>query len=371
MKDAQMVADQIAFPSVRPLYSTWLATIYLLNGKDLRRCFYVEKTVSVLLLSLLVAFLGLKLFGPRSAFLLFIWVLNCKYLITEPNGSHTMAAAMLVASVLCFHLPIRAATLPASLLILFLSTKVREEMIIPVAFVAGFLVIRMLYRWKRDRKRRVTTDAFAKYYWIGAGLVFGGMLLIFAVRPIDPKSAYFSVLFRGEFAGTYVNRTGLREQLPGEKSWVEEAWDLTYNEKLPGIKTDFDVIRLYPREELANIVYNIKLTPGVARAMFLAFDHPLLMLAALLLYVFSVVIWPGADGRFHRWRISNEIATLLVVWAIGTCLIVGLIIPLYVSARHYVQLIPVEIIAAMFILRFAMTRLLRLLRPTSIAEQTG
>jgi len=42
---------------------------------------------------------------------------------------------------------------------------------------------------------------------------------------------------------------------------------------------------------------------------------------------------------------------------------------LYISARHYVQLIPVEIIAAIFVLRFAMTYLLRLLRPSSIAEQ--
>ena len=369
LQDAQMIANQFGFPKARQVYCSWLAMIYVLSGKDLRRSMYIEKTVSVLLLSVIIGFLALMLFDVRTALLLFLWVLNCKYMLLEPNDSHALAASMIVASVLCFFLPNRALRLPASLFILLLSIKVREEMIVPLVVISACLIIRAAYRWKRKDKPRAVADPRAKYYWIGAAIIWISLVALFAVRPNNSTSPYFSVLFRGEFAGTYVNRTGLREQLPGKQPWVKEAWDLTYGEKLPGIKTDFDVIRLYPREELANIIYNVKITPRVAGSMFLAFDHPLLMLAALLLYVFSFVIWPGLKGRFHRWRLSKEIATFLVVWAIGTCSIVGLIVLLYISARHYVQLIPVEIIAAIFVLRFAMTYLLRLLRPSSIAEQ--
>lgn len=365
LKDAQITADQFAFSRFRQLYSSWLAGFYLISGKDLRRCFYLEKTVSVLLLSLLVAFLGLFLFDARTALLLFIWVLNCKYMITEPNGSHALGASMLVASVLCFYLPNRSLRLPASLFILFLSLKVREEMIVPLAFVVSCLLIRAAYRWKQGAKREPRL-AMAKYYWIGGAVVFAAMLALFAARPNSSTSPYLSILIRTEFAGTYVRRTGLINQLPGKKAWVQEAWDVTYNEKLPGVRNDWDLIRLYPGEELANIIYNLKITPRVAGAMFLAFDRTTIMLAAFLLYFLSFIIWPGRDGHFQRWRpIPRELGTLLVIWAIGTFLIVALVVPLYISSRHYVQLIPAEIIVTMFIVRLAMSKLLPLIRLSS------
>ncbi len=365
LKDAQITAEQFAFARVRPLYSSWLAGFYLISGKDLRRCLYLEKTVSVLMLSLLIAFLGLMLFDGRTALLLFIWVLNCKYLMTEPNGSHALAASMLVASVLCFYLPVRAARLPASLFIMFLSLKVREEMIVPLTFIVAMLVLRAIYRWKKRERSAQAAEVTGKYYWIGAAIIFAAMLALFAARPNNSTSPYISVLIRTEFAGTYVRRTGLIDQLPGKKPWVQEAWDVTY-ERLPGVKKDFDVIRMYPREELANIIYNVKITPRVASAMFLSFDRPKVMLAAFLLYFLSFIIWPGRDGRFQRWRpLSKEIAIFLVIWGIGSVLIVGLVLLLYISSRHYVQLIPAEIIVTMFIVRLAMSKLLPFIRPSS------
>jgi hypothetical protein len=366
LTEAQITAEQFVFAKVRPLYLSWLAGFYLIGGKDLRRALYLEKTVSVLLLSLLIAFLGLMLFDARTALLLFIWVLNCKYMITEPNGSHALAASMLVASVLCFYLPNRALRLPASLFMLLLSIEVREEMIVPVVVISGYLVVRAVYRWKKDARLRQPVQATAKYYWIGAAIVLAAMFALYAARPNNSTSPYISILIRTEFAGTYVRRTGLIDQLPGKKAWVQEAWDVTYNEKLPGVKNDWDLIRLYPREELANIIYNIKITPRVAGAMFLSFDRPKVMLTAFVLYFLSFIIWPGRDGRFHRWRpIPKEIGSLLVVWAIGTFSIVALVVPLYISSRHYVQLIPAEIIVSMFIVRLAMSKLLPLIRPSS------
>lgn len=370
LKEAQLTADQFAFSRVRPLYSSWLAGFYLISAKDLRQCFYLEKTVSVLLLSLLVAFLGLFLFDARTALLLFVWVLNCKYMITEPNGSHALGASMLAASALCFFLPNRALRLPASLFILFLSIKVREENIVPLGFVVLCLLIRAAYRWKQG-VRRDPQLATSKYYWIGGAIVFAAMLALFAARPQNTTSPYLSILIRTEFAGTYVHRTGLINQLPGKKDWVREAWDVTYNEKLPGVNNDWDLIRLYPGEELANIVYNFKITPRVAGAMFLAFDRTKIMLAAFLLYFLSFIIWPGRSGRFQRWRpISKETGSLLVLWAIGILLIVALVVPLYISSRHYVQLIPVQVIGTMFILRWAMSKLLPLIRPSSRESRT-
>ncbi len=367
LSESRVIAEQFRFPLARQLYMTWLAAFEKVTG-DLRETFFLEKTVSTLLLAFLLAVLGWKLFDARTGFLILIWVLNCKYLLIEPNGSHTLAAAMTVASVLCFYLPWRTAALPASLFILLLSIKVREEMIVPVAFVTGFLVVRALYRWWLGRAASINRMPL-NYYYLGAAVVlFAGMIVLFSARPNSSTSPYYSTIMRAEFAGTYVNRTGLRSQLPGKGPWVSEAWNLTYNEKLPGVKTDFDVIRLYPREELANIVYNLKITPRVASAMFLGFDHPLLMMAAFLLYLVSFVVWPGANGVFQRWQpIPTETLTLMVVWALGTCLIAGLICLLYISARHYVQLIPVEIIAMLFLVRFFMSKLLPIIRPSSRA----
>jgi len=50
---------------------------------------------------------------------------------------------------------------------------------------------------------------------------------------------------------------------------------------------------MYPREELANILYNLKITPRVAGAMFLAFDRPWFMAGALILYLLSFLVWRG------------------------------------------------------------------------------
>ena len=365
LKEAKITGDQFRFAKVRQLYSSWLAGIYVIGGKDLRRAFYSEKTTSVLLLGMLVAFLGLKLFDARTALLLFIWVLNCKYLMTEPNGSHALAASMWVASVLCFYLPIRAAVLPASLLILVLSLKTREETIVPLLFIVSCLVIRAAYHWKRGTKLDRPAPASTKY-WIGGVIIVAAMWGLFAARPNNLTSPYFSILIRTEFATTYVHRTGLRDQLPGRKAWVLEAWDVTYNEKLPGVKNDWDLIRLYPREELANIVYNIRITPRVAGAMFLAFDYPKLMLAAFFLYFISFIIWRGSNGIFQRWRpIPAEISSLLIIWGIGSFLVLAVVVPLYISSRHYVQLIPLEIIVTTFIIRVVMSKILSLIRPSS------
>ncbi len=335
------------------------------------RTFFLEKTASVLLFCFLLAVLGWKLFDARTALLIFVWVLNCKYFVAEPNGSHALAASMLVVSVLCFYLPWRGAALAASVFVLLLSLKIREEMIVPVLFVIGFLIARTFYRWRRGRWKGFDRPA-AKYYWIAAAILFALMIGIFNLRPNNTISPYYSMVMRTEFAGTYVNRTGLRSELPGKESWTIEAWDITYKQKLPGIKTDLDVIRLYPREELANIIYNVKITPKVASAMFLAFDRTWLMAVAFLLYLISFVIWPGPNGNFQRWRpMTREFLTLLIVWGIGVCLIVALICLLYISARHYVQLIPVEIIATTFMIRFAIGKLLPLIRPSVRVLKAG
>lgn len=355
LREAQLIAHDFTFPETRQLYSSWLAIIYILSGNDPQRCFYIEKTISVLLFCLLMAFLAFILFDVRTALLAFVWVLNCKYMVLEPNGSHALAASMVVGSALCFFLPNRALRAPASWFILLLSIKVRDEMIVPLAIVSICLVIRFVWRWKRGG--RPTTDPRAKYYWIGAAVIWIMLVGLFAARH-DPKAKpYLSIVLRSEFSGTYVNRTGLSKQLPGKRGFQLEAWDLTF-ERLPDVNTDMDVIRLYPREELANILYNLKITPRVAAAMFLAFDHPLIMAATFLMFLLSFIVWRDKRG-FQPWRpMTDDLHQRLIIWATGTISIVGLIVCLYISARHYVQLIPVEIIATLFLIRFTMGKLL-------------
>src|SRR5260370_14930582 len=55
-------ADQFVFFGRTPVYSAWLGTVFLASGRDLRRCFYLDKFASVFLLSFLTACLGWQMF---------------------------------------------------------------------------------------------------------------------------------------------------------------------------------------------------------------------------------------------------------------------------------------------------------------------
>ena len=110
-----------------PLYTVWYSLFYA-TAPNLYWCFYIERYALILLISVLVAFLGYRLFDHRTALMLGFATLNAKYLVVEPNGSNGLAAAMTVAAALCLTSR-KSLRWPGAIFFLYLSMLARPEMI--------------------------------------------------------------------------------------------------------------------------------------------------------------------------------------------------------------------------------------------------
>lgn len=357
-------AERFLFFWRAPLYGAWIGIFHIASGGDPAASFHFEKLTTLLLLGLLVAYLGRLLFDVRTGLLLGVWVLNCKYLVLETNGSHMLAACLFVGSFLCFFIRDRRARLPAALLTLFLSTQVRSEMWIPFcAIVLSLLVLAV-----KDRvqgKGRVTSSlARERSYWVGGTIVAMGLSVLFYARATPPESHRFAEAFAMNFAMNYVDRN----HLTGEYT----APDLPYTEiwvrALPGVSSSADAIerdrgelhlidafKRYPSEMLAHVLYNISLSVRGVPAMFLAFDRPMLMLIAFMVYIGSFVVWrrPGPD----RWKsLPENTKRLLVVWSLEACLLIPITLIFRVVARYYIPFAPVAMVFAVFVVRAVLSK---------------
>ncbi len=361
-QDAYLVAgrnvvNHFVFMPGKPLYSAWMGLMYVLSGSDLKACFYLEKTVSVLLFAFLMAMLGLTLFGARTATLMGLWALSCKYLTLEPNGSHAFAASLSVASVLCFFLPSKAARLPASLLLAFATTLVRPEMKLPFYCIGlGLLAWHFVNRRKRDSQaaeRSGLSDQRATY-WAAAAAVAIALTALFALRSTTDRSYFHRLAFQ-EFAATYMDRNHLPERFPTRfpGRWDATAQSAVYHEIIPMAATPVEIVRFYPHEVLGNILYNIKTSvTRVLPAMFLAFDRRVLMLLALVLYCASFAFWREHRNPPPSSREGAEtIRTVLIVWALASALVLPVVMLLHVSARQFIQEVPVLILLGTIALR--------------------
>jgi hypothetical protein len=350
----QIFEEHLIVPGSRPLYAVWMGVMYLLSGRDLQSCFYFEKTVSVLLLSGLLALLCLNLFDAPTCALSAFWVLNCKYLFLESNGSHAFAASLIVAGALCFFLPVDAARRPLALLLIYLSTLVRPEMVVPCLAFGIYLGFRALPSLFVKAKRFKFPNAKPMRYWI-ASILFAVVLnaLFIARAGRDEFRGYFSILFLSEETVTYIERNGMRGQF--EDVW--KSWEAVRETAFPNSRTTLDAIKQHPDVVMANILFNIKKSVTVLAVLLLAFGHPILMSLVLVVYIASYVFF--ARMPFRVWRPDRETTRVLIAWAVATCSIIPIVIALHVSARQYMQLIPLEIVIALLGLRIITGRLLR------------
>jgi hypothetical protein len=229
-------------------------------------------------------------------------------------------------------------------------------MIVPFYAVILYLLVRLGIKLRHEGSAVLRKSVHWRY-WVVCLVLALGVNAVALVRG-DPKTAskedYFDHVILNEVTVTYMERHGLRKNL----SDVWSAYAPFQSQALPGSTTALEAIRQHPDVLVANVLYNTKLSLRVLPAMFLAFDHPLLMLILLAGYVgFCLVrrrFIPGlGDGRL----ISRDNSHLLLVWSAAACLIIPIILLLHVSARQYIQLIPIEILAVVFILRFALHKL--------------
>jgi len=359
---AERFADHFIFFWRAPVYGAWMGVFYLLSGCDPQQCFYLEKFASLVLLSLLVAGLGYRLFDFYSGVLMGFWVLNCKYLVLETNGSSVMAAALFTLSLHCLVMRNRAAGVPAALLSMFLSTQVRSEMWVPLVFIVACLAVLIIRRRLSRMQPPVLATDEARGYWAISAVISIGLALLFGIRSSPAESHRFSEAFAMNFAMNYVDRHHLSAELLGN-----DGWKRVWADALPGVAKAgdaveidaseiqlFAAVRRYPREMINHVGYNIRLAVLALPAVFLAFDRQGMMIFIFVGYLCLLAFLKDEDVRADRWNfLPQESRHLVIIWSLAICLLVPISLVLRVVARYYIQLIPIQIIAAVFLLRAA------------------
>lgn len=344
-------AEHFVFFWKAPLYSAWLGIFHLLSGGNQQVCFFIEKAVSVLLLALLVAYLGRRLFDTRTGLLLGVWVVNCKYLIWEVNNSHTLTACLLVAGALCLFLPNQRARVPLALLAVFLSAQVRAEMMLPLAALIGYVLWSLGKRLIKRADAASIFDVHALRWWVGCGALALALLLLFASRQGgEAKYELANEAFAQNFAANYVDRFGLHERYPHPWGAAHEIM----GNVMPGAQSLTEAVIHHPREVVAHVLFNVKISLRALPANVLGFTQRWLMAAIFVFYLASFWLWPQRDSYRARWAaLPEETKRMLVVWALGSSLLVLNTYVFRVAARYYIQLIPVQTILIVFVLRAA------------------
>jgi len=350
LENGRNFAEHFVFMWRTPVYSSWVGTIYLLCGSDIKTTFFVEKIIAVVLLSLLVCWLGWKVLDKWTGLLMAIWVWNCKYLLLETNGSHTLAASLFVLSLLCLYLPVEFARTPMAMLMLFLSGMCRLEMRVVVALVIGYLLVKYFRKWRRGNGIEKAIAHKELLAWVMLVFIATGLYLLFMTRVSTLEPSIPAHAFKQNFAANYVERKGLSDK-------YQDAWrqnPMIWSEALPGATTPIDALIKYPGEVMGHFYWNLRLFIRALPANVLAFYHPLPMLLLFGLWAWVCLV-TGKSGDGPVFKLDAQ--KLLPGWLTAVLVLIPISIVLRVAARYYQQLIVVEMVVLLAIARVAITYL--------------
>lgn len=320
-----------------PVYSAWVGIHYLLCGRSLEWAFYVEKFATVALLAAATAALARRVFNRRAAFLIGLWTINCKYLVTETNGSHALAAFLIVVSMLCLSSAEKKARVPAALFFLFLSSQARSDMWLPLTIVTSFLVYKGVRPYSTTDRVTAVIRAGGRGYVVSIALAVT-LSLLFHLRSGPPEAGRLTFSFQQNFAVAYVERNGLGREYPDAWRDYRTVWARA----IPDTNSPMAAVYNHPGEMLRHVLYNCRLLLIALPAMVFGFVHPWLMLCAFLLFLAAHV---PALGHEHfsvkSWAdLTDSSKRLLALWALAVFTIALLPLVLRVAARFYIQLIP-------------------------------
>src|ERR1044072_7771471 len=211
LDEAPAFHDHLLVDPKVPLYTVWFSLFYA-TTPNLYWSFYVEHYALVLLLSVLMAFLGYRLFDCRTGMMLGLATLNAKYFVLAPNGCNGLAAAMVAAAALCLTSK-KSLRWPAAILFLFLSMLARAAMLIPVALVCASLLVKAVV-WFRARRQSAKLSASHWYQWAGALLIIVSLTAF--VKTHSNVSAPWSTSYASfcSVAVNYINSDNLRQRYP-------------------------------------------------------------------------------------------------------------------------------------------------------------
>ncbi|MGZ8842798.1 MAG: hypothetical protein ACXW18_03995 [Pyrinomonadaceae bacterium] len=328
-----------------PLYTVWFSVFYA-TAPNLYWCFYIERYALILLLSVLVAFLGYRLFDRRTGLMLGLTVLNMKYFVIEPNGSNGLAAAMVVAAALCLTSR-KSLRWPAAIFFLYLSALARPEMVIALALVMVYLLWKVIVWFRRKRRESGKLLGPSWYQWACLLVIVASMAVFIKTHanvaaPWSPTYAYFAA-----FAVNYVKRANLTEKYP--RPWSQSAEII--HEVMPKVTEPVSPLAsplrgiiqawtLYPKECLGNTAFNVKMAAITLPAIMVGFSSRLFMLIAIVGWIGSYFFLRGSS-RQNFAQTPARIWRDLIVLAVANLSLIGVTLFFLVMWRYYFPLLPV------------------------------
>jgi hypothetical protein len=331
-----------------PLYTVWFSIFYA-TAPNLYWCFYIERYALVLVLSVLVAFLGYRLFDRRTGLMLGFASLNAKYFVIEPNGSNGLAAVMVVAAALCLTSR-RSLRWPAAVFFLFLSMLARPEMLIPLTLVILYLLWKCAVWIRRQRRgsRRLLGPGW--YQWVCLLIILGAVTAFVKTHanqaaPWSPAYAYFAA-----FAVNYPKRANLTDKYP--RPWSQSAEII--HEVMPQVTEPVSptasplrgIIQawtLYPKECLSNTAFNVKMAAITLPAIMLGFSSRLFMMIATVAWIGSYFFVRGSDRQNFAQTPASTWQDLIAL-AVANLSLIGVTLFFLVMWRYYFPLLPVFMI---------------------------
>jgi hypothetical protein len=328
-----------------PFYTVWFSLFYA-TAPNLYWCFYIERYALVLLLSVLMAFLGYRLFDRRTGLLLGLTALNAKYFVIEPNGSNGLAAAMVVAAALCLTSR-KSLRWPAAVFFLFLSMLARPEMVMALGLVMLYLLWQAIVWFRRTRRAGGKILGPGFYQWACLFLIIASLTVFVKTHvnqaaPWSPTYAYFA-----SFAVNYQKRANLREKYP--HPW-EQSGEIIH-EVMPKVTAPVSPLgspmggiiqawTLYPKECLRNTFFNVKMAAIALPPIMLGFSSRLFMLILIVVWIGSYFLLRGSDRQTFA-QTPARVWRDLVALAVANLSLIGVTLFFLVMWRYYFPLMPV------------------------------
>jgi hypothetical protein len=316
-----------------PLYSLWIAAVFLTTDGPLSRTQQVERTATLLILAAVTGWVASRFVGAYGGFLAGAWVLCSRYLVGEPNGSHTAAAVLWIAGVGVLTLS-RGGLRPAAVFLLGMSTQIRSDMWFPT-LVAILLLVRT--DWQDSRLRNAKG-----WLWGASALVVSiGILAAFSH---DLERTRINVLFRQSLAMTHLERT---EGVPAHKlPWSE--YETVWARLFPDTPDGWSLVRRRPEVLVQHIAYQARLSVRTLAADVFRPEYP-------WAFGVGVVVWLLLElgtGAHPPSRVGYDV----IVTMLALVVLVPVSCLFRVAARNYLQLVPAAIILMMVAVQVGLSR---------------
>jgi hypothetical protein len=313
---------------------TWIAAAFLTTNGSLTRTHQVERTATLVLLAAVTGWVASRAVGVYGGFLAAGWVLCARYLVGEPNGSHSAAAVFWMAGVGLLTVT-GSSSRPAAAFLFCMSTQLRSDMWPPTLLALPLLI----------RRDWLETRLSGRSAWLGWGSAAVLVITILALRSHDLERNRISVLFRQSLSMTHLERT---EGIPADQlPWND--YEAVWARLFPDTPDGLSLIRTRPGVFIDHFSYQARVAVRALAADILRVENPVPFLVAWMLWVIIQLAPGGRRSPLCPYDMRIGMLVLLVLVPLN-CIF-------RVAARNLLQLVPAGIVALMIAANLALPRL--------------